>query len=186
VKHALVIPVAFISIICGVAAVGAGELTQAPELVLKDPKGAPFKLEYKSSKLTLVNFWAVWCVPCREEMPQIAKLAEKYGPMGFRSIGIAMESGGVAEVKSFLDENRSLGINYPILVGDDVAAEKFGDIQVVPTTYLIDSNGKIVAKYLGVTTNFLNQVGGQIRKYLSEHEQDKQPAAKETPAAGKP
>ena len=185
-KHAIVIPVAFISLICGVAAVGAGELTQAPELVLKDAKGAPFKLEYKSSRLTLVNFWAVWCVPCREEMPQIAKLAEKYGPMGFKSIGIAVESGGLPEIKSFLDENRSLGINYPILVGDDVAAEKFGDIQVVPTTYLIDSNGKIVNKFFGVSNDFLNKVGGQIRKFLSEPEPGKQPAAKEAPAAGKP
>ena len=150
--------------------VTAAELTRAPSLTLNDLKAAKYKIDYGSGKLTLVNFWAVWCGPCREEMPQIAKLAGKYGSQGFKAIGIAVQSGGADDVKAFLARNQAFGINYPILMGDDDTLTRFGDVQAVPTTFLVDPTGKVMKRFIGVTPGFSTKLEEEIKKALAPPE----------------
>ncbi len=144
----------------------AVEFARAPSVLLTDLKGARSVIEYKEHKLTLVNFWAVWCLPCREEMPQIAKLAEKYGKDGFQAVGVAVESGEPADVQTFLDKHKDLGIKYRVLLGDDVAMERFGDVSIVPTTYLFDTSGKLIKSYLGVRQDFYKEVSQVVHAQL--------------------
>ena len=137
-------------------------------LMLKGLDGGKVKFDYGSNRITLVNFWATWCMPCREEMPQISKLVDTYGDRGFKAIGIAMESGDAKEVKGFLEQNPALGANYPIFVGDQETADRFGDILAVPTSILIDSEGKVVRMFAGVNPDFLGKVGAEIAKHLDK------------------
>lgn len=139
---------------------------KAPQVVLKDVSGKDFRLEYGGHGLTLVNFWAVWCLPCREEMPQIARLTKKYKGKGFRAIGVALESGDAADVKSFLEKNAAWGVDYPILMGNGETAGRFGSVSVVPTTYLIDSKGKVVGTFVGITSDFSAKIEARIEKHL--------------------
>lgn len=143
------------------------EIQKAPDVTLTDMKGEKMRIDYKSAKVTLVNFWAVWCFPCKEEMPQIAKLMTKFGGQGLQAVGVALDSGGASEVKEFIDQHPEFGINYRIAVGTDDVAQKFGDVMAVPTTYLIDSSGRVLKTYIGVHGRFFDEVGGQITKALS-------------------
>ena len=143
------------------------DLASAPDITLTDLHGAKTRIDYKGAKVTLVNFWATWCGPCREEMPMIAKLYGQHGPSGFKAVGITVESGGVDQVLKFLRANRDFGINYQILLGDDDSLEKFGDVATVPTTFLFDSNGKVIKRYNGVTSNFYEKVSAEIGKHLA-------------------
>lgn len=156
--------------VLGIVAAPAGAALAAPKapaVALKDVDGRTIQIDYKAHRLTLVNFWATWCLPCREEMPQIARLVAAHGGRGLQTFGIAMESGKAAEVKRFLKENPDLRVNYPILIGDDKAAARFGNVEVVPTTFLIDASGTIVRKYEGVTPDFFEKVGRDIRTSLA-------------------
>lgn len=159
----------------------AAGLTTAPDVEMTDIGGHKTRINYKSAKLTLINFWATWCGPCREEMPMIAKLFHEHGAKGFQVVGIAVESGGPEEVRTFLDKNRQFGINYEILLGDDNALSRFGDIEIVPTTFLFDSGGRLLKAWTGVTSNFREKLSGEIVKHLAAAA-----AATATPPAGKP
>ncbi|HZI93413.1 MAG TPA: TlpA disulfide reductase family protein [Patescibacteria group bacterium] len=144
----------------------AAEFTHAPDLTLSDLKGSKVKVDYRAGKLTLVNFWAVWCGPCREEMPHIARLFGKYSSQGFQAVGVAVQSGESSDVKEFLEQNKDYGINYPILMGVDETLERFGDVQAVPTTYLIDPTGKVLKRFIGVTPGFAVKLEDEISKAI--------------------
>jgi thiol-disulfide isomerase/thioredoxin len=148
-------------------AVSAADPSQAPALSLPDLKGGQVRIDYGAGKLTLVNFWAVWCGPCREEMPHIAKMVERYSKQGFKAYGIAVQSGEPADVRAFLDENKDFGINYPILMGTDETLERFGDVQAVPTTFLVDSSGKVVRRFLGITPGFPAKLEDEIKNAIA-------------------
>lgn len=157
---------------------GAEPALQIPaDLRVSELSGKVSRLDFTASKLTLVNFWATWCMPCREEMPEIVKLLKKHGNGGFRAVGIALESGEPADIKAFLEENKSLGITYPIYVGDDAVSEAFGGIEMVPTTYLVNQRGQVVKRYLGVNERFAERVGAEIKKAL---------ASESAPSGGSP
>jgi thiol-disulfide isomerase/thioredoxin len=138
----------------------------APPLHLPDLDGRMVAVDYADARLTLVNFWATWCLPCVEEMPQIERLAEKYGPLGFMAVGVVLESGEPAQVRDFL-AREMLGGSYTILMGDDEIAAAYGNIQIIPTTYLVGPGGEILGTYLGATERFEEEIGAEIEAYLS-------------------
>jgi thiol-disulfide isomerase/thioredoxin len=99
-------------------------------------------------KVVVLNFWAPWCPPCREEIPDFIKLQDKYGKRGLVFIGVALDE--KIKVQTFTDET---GINYPILLGEMDAVDltrKIGNrLGGLPFTVVIDRNGKIVASAVG-------------------------------------
>ncbi|MDQ3315419.1 MAG: TlpA family protein disulfide reductase [Verrucomicrobiota bacterium] len=116
----------------------------APEWQLKDLDGKPLKL---SDFKNILNFWATWCPPCRQEIPDFIALQKQYADKGLVIVGVSLDEGGTAVVKPFV---KKMGINYPIVMGDQKTAAAYGGIQVVPTTFVIDKNGKIAAQHDGV------------------------------------
>ena len=116
---------------------------------LPDDKGAETSMADIAGKVTVVNFWATWCAPCREEIPDFVKLQAEYGGRGVRFVGIAAER--AEKVPAFV---REFGINYPILVGDMAAIElsrKLGDkAGALPFTVVLDADRKLVHRELGV------------------------------------
>ncbi len=119
----------------------------AADVTLTDLSGRKFKPSDYKGKVLLVNFWAAWCTPCQEEIPQFEALQTRYGPQGLQVIGISVE-----DVESELREFcRKKNVNYPVVPGDAKIADAFGGILGLPTTLLIGRDGRIYKKYAGAT-----------------------------------
>jgi thiol-disulfide isomerase/thioredoxin len=133
-----------------------GEGKPAPDLKLKDLDGKEVSLADFSGKVVFLNFWATWCDPCRVEIPWLIDMQAKYGPRGFTVVGVAMDEEGKSVVAPFLAKERfdvngqKLPMSYPILLGTDEAADKFGGILGYPTSFLISRDGKQVHKFQGL------------------------------------
>ncbi len=121
---------------------------EAPDWQLKNLEGKPVKLSEFKGKVVLLNFWATWCPPCREEIPDLVSLQRQYAARGLVVLGISMDEGGPARVASFA---KTFEINYPIVMGDEKTSAAYGGIQVLPTTFIIDRKGKVVDGLQGAT-----------------------------------
>ena len=120
--------------------------TITPDFALKDVQGKVFRLSDAKGTVRLVDFWATWCAPCREEIPMFKDFHATYGPKGFTLVGIAMDDEGVDKVKPFVDE---LKISYLTLIGNDDAAKAFGGIVGFPSAFLVDREGRVVDSWVG-------------------------------------
>lgn len=118
----------------------------APDFTLKDINGNAMSLGDFKGKVVILDFWATWCPPCREEIPHFKELYTQYKEKGLEIIGVALDDGGLQDVKPFAEEN---GINYPILLGNDKVTRDYGGIKGIPTTFVIDRQGNIIEKFLG-------------------------------------
>ncbi len=128
----------------------------APDVTLKDLDGKDLSLAQYKGKVVLVNFWATWCEPCQVEIPWLIEMQQKYAARGFTVLGIAMDEEGASVVtpwvkKERFDVNGSKSqMNYPIVIGDDAAADKFGGLLGYPTSVLINRDGKVVKRITGI------------------------------------
>jgi thiol-disulfide isomerase/thioredoxin len=127
-----------------------------PELTLKDLDGKSVSLAQLKGKVVLVNFWATWCDPCRFEIPWLIEMQQKYGAKGFTVLGIAMDDEGPKVVAPFVQKEQfdvnggKSTMNYPIVIGDDAAADKFGGLLGYPTSVLISRDGKQIKRVTGL------------------------------------
>jgi thiol-disulfide isomerase/thioredoxin len=97
-------------------------------------------------KVLLVTFFATWCPPCRQEIPEFIKLQKKLGGKGFSIVGISVDEGGSEVVKKLIEIEE---INYPVLMADERVINGFGGISGVPTSFLINRKGSVVKSYPG-------------------------------------
>lgn len=97
-------------------------------------------------KTLLVTFFATWCPPCMQEIPNLIQLQNDLGDKGFSVLGLSVDQGGADIVKKLV-EKRS--INYPVLLADSGTARDFGGVVGIPTSFLINSKGQVVKKYPG-------------------------------------
>ncbi|HEV1995364.1 MAG TPA: TlpA disulfide reductase family protein [Candidatus Acidoferrum sp.] len=128
----------------------------APEVTFKDLDGKDATLDQYKGKVVLVNFWATWCDPCYIEIPWLIEMQQKYEAKGFTVLGISMDEEGKSAVAPFLAKERfnvngqKLPMNYPIVIGNDDVADKFGGLLGYPTSFLVSRDGKIVKKVQGL------------------------------------
>jgi thiol-disulfide isomerase/thioredoxin len=119
----------------------------APPMVgLVDLAGQPFSLESARGKVVLLNFWATWCAPCREEIPALVALQEHYRDI-LLVVGLSIDTAPPAEVKKFTDEHR---VNYPIVMSNAELEKGFGGVTAVPSTFVLNTKGEIVQRHLGL------------------------------------
>ncbi len=133
----------------------------APDFALPDLKGKRESLSSFKGKLILLDFWATWCEPCREEIPELKNLYAKYRDRGFVIVGVALDFDGKASVLPFA---RKAGIGYPVLLGEGLAPAGYS-VSGIPTAYLIDRQGLIVHRYVGPQT--FEDFAPDIEKYLA-------------------
>ena len=133
-------------------------LANEPEVSFQDLQGNTVSLASLKGKVVLVNFWATWCDPCRAEIPMLINLRHHYGPEGFQVLGVAMDDDGKSVVQPFVQNvkfdvaGHPTTMDYPILLGNDDISTKFGGLLGMPTSFLINRDGKIAKKYIGILT----------------------------------
>lgn len=109
--------------------------------------GKQLKLSDYKGKVVILDFWATWCPPCRKGIPDLVELKQKYSSKGVEIIGISVDQETKDEVVPFIKE---YGINYPIVYGNTSVYQKYGGIRAIPTSFIVDKQGKIVASYEGL------------------------------------
>ncbi|HVP51636.1 MAG TPA: TlpA disulfide reductase family protein [Terriglobales bacterium] len=119
----------------------------APDFALKGLDGKQVRLSDYRGKAVLLNFWATWCAPCKIEMPWFVDLQKQYASQGLQVIGVAMDDSGEETIAKFAKE---MGVNYPVLVGKEAVGDAYGGVEFLPTTFIIDRQGKVVDRVFGL------------------------------------
>jgi thiol-disulfide isomerase/thioredoxin len=119
----------------------------APAFQLNDLDGKPLTLDEAKGKIVIVNFWATWCGPCRAEIPDLIELQNKYKDQ-LEIIALATDEDDAAEVKKFTQKH---GINYRVAMAPDKLRVEFGGIPALPTSFVLDTQGRIVQKHVGLS-----------------------------------
>ncbi len=125
----------------------ASPASDVPQFSFSSLEGKTIAMKDLGNKVVIVDFWATWCGPCREEVPHLNTLYSELKGKGLEIVGISMDTDGTDSVKDFAREFR---MQYPIVIGDEKVAESFGGIIGLPTTFIIDRNGRIAKKYIGL------------------------------------
>ncbi len=136
----------------------------APDFALRDLDGKSLRLSDLRGKAVVLNFWATWCSPCKEEIPWFVDFQKQYGPQGLQIVGVDMDEGRDVVAK-FAAEMK---INYPVLLGDDKVADLYGSVDALPTTFYIGRDGKIAKTVFGLAPHYEVEKG--IRAALAQGE----------------
>ncbi len=130
-----------------------------PDFSWNGADGKAINFDSFRKEVTLVNFWATWCSPCKKELPDLVAISEEFAPKGVKVIGISTDKGTnvVSEVNEFVTENK---VTYVNIVDNGELESAFGNIRGLPTTFLVNKEGKIVDKFVGIRTKefFVEQI----------------------------
>jgi peroxiredoxin len=135
----------------------------APDFTLQSIDGKTVRLSDFRGKAVLLNFWATYCAPCRIEMPWFVELQNRYAAEGLQVVGVAMDDASPNDIEKFA---KDLGVNYPILVGEEAAGNAFGGVQFLPSTFYIGRDGKVVDKVFGLKKR--NEIEEDIKRALAQ------------------
>jgi peroxiredoxin len=127
----------------------ASREVEAPDFELATLDHGTFRLSEHRGSVVVVNFWATWCPPCLHEIPDFIALQDELGEAGLVIAGVSLDDEGVEVVERYA---RELEINYPIMLDDGQAAELYGPIDAMPTTFLIDRKGMVRSYAPGMLT----------------------------------
>lgn len=134
-----------------------------PTFALPDLDGNNVALGDFRGSVVVVDLWATWCPPCREEIPVLIDLYSEYKDDGLVILGVGLDRGGAADLAPFVEKN---GITYPILVGDRAVSEAY-KVTGIPTTFIIGRDGRIVAKHVGFAMEMVPELTSEIVNALS-------------------
>jgi peroxiredoxin len=134
-----------------------GERSKAPDFTLKDATGATVKLSDFKGKVVLLNFWATWCGPCQIEIPWFIDFQQQLKDKDFVILGVSMDDDGWTSVKPYIEKKK---INYRMVIGTEEVSTMYGGVDSLPTTFLIDREGRIAQKHEGLIgkSEYLNEI----------------------------
>jgi thiol-disulfide isomerase/thioredoxin len=128
--------------------IAAGEIgSRLPNFSLKDLEAREISSADLRGKVVLIDFWATWCQPCKQEMPGYQKLLDRYGSRGFAVVGFKLDT--MVDVEDPVLFARKIGIHYPLAVAAEDLKQRFGGIEGLPTTLLYDRQGILRKKVIG-------------------------------------
>ena len=136
----------------------------APNFTLKSTTGANLRLSELRGEVVMINFWATWCGPCRQEMPLLQKLYSRYRDVGFELLGVNID-GKNAKAKNMV---KRLRVNYPILFDSDKSVSELYDVDAMPTTVMVDRDGRVRHIYRGYLPGHEDKYRANIRRLLKE------------------
>lgn len=138
--------------------------SQAPTFTLKSLKDKNLSLRDYRGQVVMLNFWATWCGPCRQEMPALNSLYEKYRTAGFVLLGVNVD----VEPANAVRMVERLKVTYPILFDQDKTASVLYQVKAMPTTVLIDRDGKIRHVQKGYHAGYEDKYRRQVKALLTE------------------
>jgi peroxiredoxin len=139
---------------------------KAPPFTLKTQDGRKVSLSDYKGKAVLVNFWATWCVPCKLEMPWFVDLEKQYASQGLEILGVNEDDEkDHGQIDKFA---KKIGVNYPILLGNDTISKAYGGIEVLPTSFYVGRDGKVVEEAAGLISR--DEIEANIKKAMAAGE----------------
>ena len=138
--------------------------TLAPDFTLKSNQGRNLRLSEQRGQVVLVNFWASWCGPCRQEMPHLNKLYDKYKAAGFVMLGVNIDD----SIDTATTAAQKWGVRFPVLFDADKAVSKRWDMGSMPATVLVDRDGKVRFLHRGYREGVEDTYEQQIRALVKE------------------
>lgn len=136
----------------------------APDFTLRTMDGPNLRLHEQRGRVVLVNFWATWCGPCRQEMPHLNRLYEKYRASGFMLLGVNVDD----DSRKAADLATKLGLKFPVLLDSDKKVSRTYDMSAMPATVVIDRNGRVRYIHRGYRDGYEATYDAQIRDLLKE------------------
>jgi peroxiredoxin len=137
-------------------------LAAAPDFTLRTMNGPNLRLQEQRGRVVMVNFWATWCGPCRQEMPQLDRLYQKYHAAGFVLLGVNVDD----DQRKAAEVAGKLGVTFPVLLDTDKTVSKLYDLSTMPSTVIIDREGKVRYVHRGYLTGYEDNYEKQIRELL--------------------
>lgn len=142
----------------------AQKQAQATDFEVTLLSGETFRLSNQKGKVVLMNIWATWCPPCREEMPDLVDLYNKYKDQRYVTLGVSIDEQGESVVRPFMEE---YDVNYPMYIDKDgTVMDKYGPTMGIPTTYIIGKKGNLRYFSVGAVTN--KELEPRIKELLAE------------------
>jgi cytochrome c biogenesis protein CcmG/thiol:disulfide interchange protein DsbE len=146
--------------VCALA--GCARQRPTPDFALKDATGQTVQLSDYHGKVVLLNFWATWCAPCKVEIPWFMEFQREYKDRDLVVLGVSMDEDGWDSVRPYMKEHT---FNYRIVIGNDDVGKLFGEIDDLPTTFLIDRGGHIAQKHVGLVSknDYQNEIAALLK-----------------------
>jgi len=159
----------FLGVVASVMSLGsiaASDLTgqQAPDFVLKSATGENLRLSEYRGDVVMINFWATWCGPCRQEMPLLDDLYARYSRVGFNLLGVNIDD----DAGRAMQMVQELGVNFPVLFDDSKEVSRLYQVEAMPVTVLVDREGTVRHVHHGYKPGYEEKYLTQIRSLLRE------------------
>ncbi len=136
----------------------------APDFTLKSESGSNLRLSEFRGEVVMINFWASWCAPCRQEMPLLDELYTQYQPMGFTILGVNVEEDST-QAKQML---KNIPVNFPVLFDNASDVSKLYNVVAMPSTVLVDRDGNIRYLHQGYKPGYEESYQQQVRELIRE------------------
>ena len=136
----------------------------APDFTLKAANGENIKLSEFRGDVVMINFWASWCAPCRQEMPLLDKLYAKYSPMGFTLLGVNVEE-DPAQARRLLEE---IPVRFPILFDTRNEVSRLYQVEAMPSTVLVDRDGRLRFLHKGYLPGYEKKYEAEVKALVME------------------
>jgi len=136
----------------------------APDFVLKSASGENLRLSEYRGDVVMINFWATWCGPCRQEMPLLDELYGRYQRVGFKLLGINIDDDSRRAMKMV----QELGVTFPVLFDENKEVSKLYKVDAMPVTILVDREGQVRHVHHGYKPGYEDKYLTEIRSLLRE------------------
>ena len=154
----------FAAMLLATVAVAGSSSGPAPDFSLQSLDGSTVRLSDLKGQVVLINFWATWCAPCREEMPLLDAIYQKYNRLGVELLGINVED-DASGAQEYLNETP---VTFPILFDPDGRVSKQYQVKAMPSTILVDRHGNVRHIHYGYKPGYENDYQDQIRALVRE------------------
>ena len=142
----------------------AADSTPAPDFTLKSTGGNNLRLSEMRGQVVLVNFWASWCGPCRQEMPLLDELQSKYSKLGFTVLGVNVDKDPAKADKILKD----IPVTFPVLYDSEGTVSKQYNVSAMPTTIIIDRDGNMRYSHKGFKPGYEEKYAANIKALIRE------------------
>ncbi len=156
--------IALIVMLASVAATADVKQAAAPDFALKSASGENLRLSELRGEVVMINFWASWCGPCRQEMPLLDELYRQYSPMGFTILGVNVEEDS-SKARQML---KDIPVDFPVVFDNKSTVSKLYDVVAMPSTVLVDRDGNIRYLHRGYKPGYEETYQQQVRALIRE------------------